>query len=177
MDGSGYDFLTASVGAAAGDEAGGVPDDGFYASNADHPDVQLAFNDTSVAANSIILNEPSGPTEVTFPIVPARFTTVQLYLTSTEGSSPVQVTLAYDDGSMSSTIFTVPDWFSPWTATAPVFVVQDGLSRFSTSGVDYSDSAALFGATVSPNPAKTLTSVTVSATSGGRLALYGATAY
>jgi hypothetical protein len=177
MDGSGYVYFTRSAGATAGDAAGGLPDDGFFASNADHPDVQLAFNDTSTAPNSIILHEPGGPTSVTFPIVAVPFATVQLYLTSTEGSAPTEVTLSYGDGTSSTTTFTVPDWFASFTAAAPVFVVTSGLSRYSAGGFDFSHGAALFGVRLTADPTKTLMSVTVSVSSGGRLALYGATAY
>jgi hypothetical protein len=78
---------------------------------------------------------------------------------------------------MSVTTFTVPDWFDPASAAAPVFILQDGLSRFSAAGIEHSNSAALFEATVNPDAAKALASVTVSVTTGGRLVLYGATAY
>jgi hypothetical protein len=72
----------------------------------------------------------------------------------------------------------VPDWFQSFNAAAPVFVVQSGLSRFSVDGDDYSESGALYGAAVVVNAAKALATVTVATTAtGGRLVIYGATAY
>jgi hypothetical protein len=143
--------------------------------------VQLAFNDSDASGkpNSFILNRPSDKLlTVTFPVVMTSFSTVQVYGTSTEGSSSLTVTLTYTDNSTDVTSFTVPDWFQSWAASSPVFVVQSGISRFSSAGDDYSNGAALYGATVPANDAKTLASVTVTTAGGnGRFVLYGATAY
>jgi hypothetical protein len=179
MDGSGYDYFTEAVAESDFDGGAGLPNDGFYASTSDHPDVHLAFSDSSVGPNTLILNSPStNILKVTFPVAAASYSTVQIYGTSTEGMSNLQVTLDYSDSSTDVTSFTVPDWFQSNTAAAPVFVVQDSLSRFSSGGDDYSTGAALYGATAVANPAKTLASVTVT-TSGttARFVLFGATAY
>jgi hypothetical protein len=176
MDGSGYVYFTRNFGSTAGDAAGGMPDDGLFAATLEHPTIQLAFSDSSVADNSIILNAPGGPTSTTFPVVATSFATVQLYFTSTEGSAATEVTLTYTDGTTSRTTFTVPDWFTPGAAAAPVFVVASGFSRYS-GDFDFSHGASFYGATIAADPAKTLTSVTLAVTSGGRLAFYGATAY
>jgi hypothetical protein len=71
----------------------------------------------------------------------------------------------------------VPDWFSG--ASAPVYLVQGGLSRFSSSQpTDFSDGASLYGVNVTVNSAKVLTGVTLTnGSSGPRIVLYGATAY
>jgi hypothetical protein len=182
MDGSGYDYMTEAVAEANGDDNAGVPNNGFYAADADHPDVQLAFSDTSVGPVSFLMNAPS-PNDlltVTFPIVVTSYSTVQIYGTSTEGASNITVTLNYGDSSTDVTSFTVPDWAQSFAAAAPVFVMQSDLSRFSSSvPTDFSDDFALYGATAQANPAKTLVSVTVTTAGGNdhRFVLYGATAY
>ena len=180
MDGSGYDFLTESVAEANFDDGAGLPSDGYFPSDADHPNAQLAFNDSGTGPNSVILNAPPSPVlSVTFPLTATPLGALQLYLTSTEGQSSVTVTLNYSDGSSTPASFTVPDWFNSSQAVSPVFVVQSGLSRFSMlGGDDFREGAALYGASVVVNSAKALASVTVGTTaSGGRLVLYGATAY
>jgi hypothetical protein len=181
MDGSGYDYMSEAVAVANGDTNAGIPDDGFYAADADHPDVQLAFSDLGVGPNSVLMNAPSPMVlTVTFPIVATSYSTVQLYATSTEGSSSVTVTLTYSDTSTDVTSVIVPDWGQSSSAAAPVFVVQSDLSRFSmTDPTDFSDDFALYGITTVANPAKTLASVTVTVAGGetNRFILYGATAY
>lgn len=179
MDGSGYDFMTETVAESNFDDGAGLPADGYFASDADHPNVQLAFSDTTTTPNSVILNAPPTPVaSVSFPLTVTPLSALQLYLTSTEGGSSVSVTLHYGDGTSAVTSFTVPDWFQSGSATTPVFVVQSGLSRFSLDGDDFSHGAALYGAAVVVDATKALTSVTVATTAtGGRLVIYGATAY
>jgi hypothetical protein len=181
MDGSGYDYMSETVAAANGDTNAGLPDDGFYAAGSGHPDVQLAFRDTSVGPNSVLMNAPgTNVLTVTFPLVVTSYSTVQLYATSTEGSSSVTVTLNYGDSSTAVTSVIVPDWGQSSTAAAPVFVMQSDLSRFSmTHPTDFGDDFALYGVTTVANPAKTLVSVTVAVAGGSshRFILYGATAY
>jgi hypothetical protein len=173
MDGSAYE-------ATFGDDFGGLPNNGSYASDSDHPNIQLAFNDSDASGkpDSFILDEPNpNILTVTFPVVAASFSTVQIYGTSTEGSSSLTVTLNYTDNSTDVTTFTVPDWFSSWEASSPVFVIQESMSRFSSSGDDFSYGAALYGASCTANSAKTLQSVTAATAGTGRFVLYGATAY
>ncbi len=117
MDGSGYDFLTESVAEDNGDDGAGLPSDGFFAADGHHPNAQLAFSDLTTAVNSAILNRPPTPLlSTTFPIVNTQFSALQLYFTSTEGSSAVTITLNYGDSTTDVSHFTVPDWFQPGSA-------------------------------------------------------------
>jgi hypothetical protein len=155
---------------------GGLPDNGLFAADSNHPNVQMAFNDTSVAPNSALLGG-SYPSSVTFPIGPTSFSSLQLYLTSTEGASNTEVWLQYTDCTTDSINVTVPDWYNG-LANAPLYLVQGNLSRFSSAGSDGSYSYWLYGVNVAVNPAKILKSVSVANySSGSRLVLYGATAY
>jgi hypothetical protein len=180
MDGSGYDYMTEAVADSYFDDGAGLPNDGFYPSDTHHPDLQFAFSDSSSTPNSFILNAPSPKIlTVTFPVVATSYSTVQIYGTSTEGSSSITVTLGYADSTTDVKTFTIPDWGQSFAASGSVFVVQSFASRFSKSGGDdYGDQFALYG-TISPaSSTKTLTSVTVTSAGGnGRFVLYGATAY
>lgn len=172
MDGSHFVMMTATFGGSFG----GLPDDGRYPADANHPAAQLAWRDSSFAPNSVILNAPTlGLTEVTFPVVPTQYTHLQLYFVSTEGASAVQVDLHYADGTATAS-FTAPDWFN--TPSAPVFRVQGNLGRWDGSMRSRNGSGAqLMGTDITIDGARTLATVTVRATGPGWLVLYGATAY
>ena len=180
IDGSGYVYVTASFASANFDDGAGLPDDGHYDANADHPPIQLAFRDASAVLDSIVLNDPSaGLTAVDIDVVPAAtFQYLYFYLTSTEGASTPTITLRYSDGTSSSTTPTVPDWFQPIDASAPVFVVQQGLSRYSASGYERADMPALYGVAIATDSTRVLQQVHVDDAVGtARLTIYGANAY
>lgn len=178
VDGSGYTFVTTALGTAHANASGGLPNNGLYASTATHPTAQFAFSDTSTAKNSIILNAP--PTllqTLTIPVTPSQFSAVQIYGTSTEGPSSVTVTLNYSDATTTTATVAFPDWFNPNGAVSPTFVMQRNLARWSSAGYNIA-TASLCGTNIVANPAKTLTSVTLTMNAGShRLVLYGATAY
>lgn len=171
MDGSHYVLMTATF---AGTFTG-LPDDGRYVADANHPDAQLAWRDGSSAPNSVILNDPiAGIDEVTFPVVPTQYTHLQLYFVSTEGASQVQVVRTYGDASSTTASFTAPDWFA--TPASPIFTVQSGLARWNGTARS-SGAARLMGTDLPVDGTRTLASITVRTTGPGRLVLYGATAY
>lgn len=170
MDASHYVLMTATFAGTFN----GLPDDGRFAADANHPDAQLAWRDGSFAPNSVILNAPGGIREVTFPVVPTAYTHLQLYFVSTEGASQAQVVRTYADATSTMDAITVPDWFT--NPSAPIFVVQGSLARW--DGATRSSGAArLMGTDVAVDGGRTLASVTVRTTGPGRLVLYGATAY
>jgi hypothetical protein len=178
VDGSGYVLLTESVASAAGDTGAGVRDDGFYAADANHPGVQFAFSDATAVSNALILNDPSmSRTSVAIDVAPGMFGTAQLFVTSTEGGSAPTIQLHYADGTTTSTSVSVPDWFESFRAAPPVFVVDSGLSRFSTAGDDFSGGASIVGIALVVDPTRVLDRITVSTSGTARLVLFGALAY
>jgi hypothetical protein len=178
MDGSGYDYYTANVATTNG-IAGGVPANGLFPANGtQNPVVQLHFSDSSTAANSLLLNGPSPNNGETFSFnVPAfGYTALQLYGTSTEGTSTLALTLTYSDATTSSASVTIPDW-STGSATAPVFVLVGSLGRLGSGTFEQDYKFALYGANVTPSAGKSLASVTVAHSGTGRYVFYGATAW
>jgi hypothetical protein len=180
MDGSGYDLYTSTLGTAHG-ASGGLPPTGFFAaSGATHPDVQLHVSDTATASNSVILNGPSPNNGLTLTFsVPSRaYEQIQIYGTSTEGTSPLTVTLTYADASTSTASITIPDWATN-AATAPVFVLAGSLGRVGVGVFEKAYKVAVYGANLGPVTTKALASVTVARTGGGngRFVFYGATGW
>jgi hypothetical protein len=178
MDGSGYDYYTANVATTNG-ITGGVPASGLFPANGtQNPVVQLHISDSSTAANSLLLNGPSPNNAESFSFnVPAfGYTALQLYGTSTEGTSTLAITLTYSDATTGSASVTIPDW-STGTATAPVFVLAGSLGRLGSGTFEQNYAFALYGANVTPNSGKSLASVTVAHSGTGRYVFYGATAW
>jgi hypothetical protein len=178
MDGSGYDFYTAAV-ATDNAVSGGLPANGlFAASGTQNPVVQLHFDDPSTAANSLLLNGPSPNNAEAFSFsVPAfAYAGLQIYGTSTEGTSTLSVTLTYSDTTTGSTSFTIPDWGTN-AASGSVFVLAGDLGRLGSGTYEQNYAFALYGANLSPDGTKSLVSVAVTHTGTGRYVFYGATGW
>lgn len=178
MDGSGYDFYTATV-ATDNAVSGGVPANGlFAASGTQNPVVQLHFSDPSTASNSLLLNGPSPNNAQTFTFaVPAfAYAGLQIYGTSTEGSSALSITFTYSDTSTGSTSFTIPDWGTN-AASGAVFVLAGNLGRLGSGTYEQNYAFALYGANLSPDATKSLVSVQVTHSGTGRFVFYGATGW
>ena len=178
MDGLGYDFYTATV-ATDNAVSGGLPANGlFAASGTQNPVVQLHFDDPSTAANSLLLNGPSPNNAEAFSFsVPAfAYAGLQIYGTSTEGTSTLSVTLTYSDTTTGSTSFTIPDWGTN-AASGAVFVLAGDLGRLGSGTYEQSYAFALYGANLSPDGTKSLVSVAITHTGTGRFVFYGATGW
>jgi hypothetical protein len=178
MDGSGYDFYTAALASQVG-VSGGLPSNGFFAANGtQNPPVQLHFNDSSTAPNSVLLNglPPNTATTLTFTVPSSAYNQVQMYGTSTEGASSLSITLTYSNSTMATSMVTIPDW-GTGTATAPAFVLASGMGRFGTGTFEVNYVFALYGVNLNPDPTKSLLSVAVTHVGPGRFVFYGATAW
>jgi hypothetical protein len=178
MDGSGYDFYTTTV-ASQHSVTGGLPANGLIPANGtQNPAVQRHFSDTSTAANSLMLDGPlpNNGTTFTFAVPAQPYTQLQIYATSTEGTTSLSATLTYADTTTAAVPFTIPDWGTN-AATAPVFVLAGGLARLGSGTFEGHDAFALYGVNLSPDSAKVLTQVTVTFTSGKRFLFYGATGW
>ncbi|XZO03379.1 MAG: Ig-like domain-containing protein [Microcoleus sp.] len=181
LDSSGGTLITQSFATfKVGANGNGLPDNGFFATNAYHPDVQLSYNNTNNGNNAKVLTTNS--TSFTFAVTPNQYSEIHLFATSTNGDAGMQVTFNYSDSTTGTGTATVPDWFNEITETSSSYYLIDGMDRSSdTAGTAYTDvnDPALFGFMFNPNPAKTLQSITVSKTSGttanNYLGVFGAT--
>jgi Ca2+-binding RTX toxin-like protein/methionine-rich copper-binding protein CopC len=169
-------FATFKVGA----NGNGLPDNGFFAANAYHPDVQLGYNNTNNGNNAKVLT--TNGTSFTIPVTPNQYSEIHLFATSTNGNAGMQVTFNYSDGTTGTSTATVSDWFDEITETPSNYYLINGMDRSTdTTGTAYTDvnDPAIFGLRFSPNPAKTLQSITVTKTSGttvdNYLGVFGAT--
>jgi methionine-rich copper-binding protein CopC len=164
----------------AGANGNGLPDNGFFATNAYHPDVQLGYNNNDNGNNAKVLT--TNDTSFNFAVTPNQYSEIHLFATSTHGNAGMQVTFNYSDGTTGTGTATVPDWFDEITETSSSYYLIDGMDRSEdTTGTIYSDDndPAIFGFMFNPDPAKTLQSITVSKTSGttadNSLGVFGAT--
>jgi hypothetical protein len=159
----------------------GLPDNGQFAANDDHPLVVLKPFNTSPAANNAWKATTLGTTN--FPVSPSGQYSVLHVFATAGGASPsdpasMQVTLTYSDNTQSSPVsFTVPDWFGDVSGSG--YYLRDGMDRWNVSSYESANTTAVFGFPVQADPSKTLTSISINVTgipSGGVFALFGATA-
>jgi len=175
MDGSAYVLMTQSYASAESSAYVGLPDNGSFAANADHPTVQLYATNAGDRLNARF----SGTGGDTYTIaVPNRpYNQVQIYATATEapGGLVTTFTLHYNDGTSDVRTITVPDWST--SAYAGEFSLVSGLDRHSVGdgATQYTHSQSIFGLNLNPNTSKILTSIDVSKpASGPRLVVFAA---
>jgi Calcium-binding EGF domain/EGF domain len=174
MDASGFAFLTQSVATALGGPAGnGLPDDGRFPANADHPDVKLHFRNDDDGLNSRVLRAGES---FSFAVPVASYQEVQIYALSAEGKSAVKLTLTYADATTEARQVTLGDWFDDPSPAGQFFLV-DGLDRFGAGGYVAAHDPAISAVNLAPNPQKKLASVTVAGQGAGIVTFYGATAW
>ena len=176
IDGTGYMMVTQSAAnqLRPGSTNYGLPDNATFAKDANHPALHLTWDNADDGFNSRIVK--TGDT-FTIPVPPTTYTQFQVFTVSSEGSSSMQFTLNYDDGTSDVKNVTFADWFN--NAAAGTFYVIDGLDRVGAGNTyDAAHNPDLVGANLNPNVAKTLTSVVVKhLTSNGWFVFFGATAW
>ena len=140
----------------------GLPNNGQFAGNGDHPFVQLAYRNSKNGKNAVRLEADQ---KVAFPVPRNKYRKIHLFGLSGDGDSSVKVTFKYRDGSTSVKNFTMGDWFQdPETGT---YALIDHMDRMETTGpacdesVDEFADAAVFGKALRPNKFKVLRRMTV----------------
>src|SRR5262249_37540964 len=125
IDGIGSELMTQRVANEDGGPTGvGLPDDGAFPANSDHPFVQLHWNnneDVVLSHNAHVLTAGGS---FAFNVPPSRYTNMQLYSLMTNGPGDVVFTLTYDDLSTDTKLITYADWFQD--AAAPQFQLVNG---------------------------------------------------
>ena len=181
VDKAGRIWMTQSVANAhTGGPAGsrnGLPDDGFFPANAYHPDIHLFYNNNDDGPNA--LTSTASNFSFTFDVLHHVYADLMIFATTGSGTSTLNVTLNYQDGSSDTRSIYVPDWYHEITQGADRFYLIDGLDRLNRSNGNYENSndPAIFGFYLHPDTSKVLTSVDVQKVGGGgsRLNFYGAT--
>ena len=175
-------FVSSSTAVANGaTTAEGLPDNGQFAANDDHPLVVLKPFNLNPGANNAWKATTTGTTNFSVSS-PAQYSAVHVFATA-GGASPsdpatMQVTLIYSDNTQSAPVtFTVPDWFGDVSGSG--YYLRDGMDRWNGASYETANTTAVFGFPIQADPSKTLNSISINVTgipSGGVFALFGATA-
>ena len=176
IDKSNSNLITQSFAATT---AGGIglPDNGWFAANNFHPEIQLQYRNTDNGNNIRLIKTTTGSFD--FQVQENTYSEVHIAALSTEGSSDIRLKFTYQDGTTALTNdVTVPDWFNEITETTSLYYLLNDMNRVnSTRTMDLVKDPALFGLQfVNPNALKTVTNISVEKTSGtGYLSFFGAT--
>jgi hypothetical protein len=171
-------YMTAAASKFHGDPPNlkALPDDGKFAANARHPDVTLHFsNDADATSQQTYWVRGAG--NFTFPVPAATYSKMFLFLTSSEGSSALKITLGYSDASSDVDNVNLPDYYADVSPTDMVlFNLAADLPKWTkTNAVAETNHHNLTGVEIHPAAAKTLNSIKVEKTAAGYLVFWGAT--
>ncbi|HCQ21199.1 MAG: hypothetical protein AN481_13110 [Aphanizomenon flos-aquae LD13] len=176
IDKSNSNLITQSFAATT---AGGIglPDNGLFAANNFHPEIQLEYRNTDIGNNVRLIKTTTGSFDL--QVEQNTYSQVHIAALSTEGSSNIRLKFTYSDRTTAfSSAATVPDWFDDFTETTSLYYLLDGMDRANSKGtIEPVKDPALFGLQfVNPNALKTVTNISVEKTSStGYLSFFGAT--
>lgn len=161
--------------AASGAQGKGLPANGFFPANSLHPDIQLPYRDTDNGNNAWVA--PTNGQGVTVDVPDDKYSEVHVAAVATDGPATMQATLTYTDGTQSIATANVPDWLDEITQSPSAYYLIDTLDQAQPNGIfEQADDPALFGFRFTPDPTRTLQSVTLTKTGGaGTLNVFGAT--
>ena len=139
------------------DDPDGLPNDGVFPANDDHPRVDLAYDNASDGRNAWRSSAP-GSFRVLVP--QARYRSMHVFATSGDGGSTIRVKLLFVTGDPVVKQLTVPDWFSH---TKVGYDLIDGMDRGEPDGSQCYDenAAAIYGFKISTNPQRKLKAVRI----------------
>jgi len=90
-------------------ELNSLPDSGFFAANAEHPDVQLPYG---IVGGEPQVHQSVEKTEMfSVPVPSKHYSQMELFFISAAGPTPISVKLQYADGSSEERTTTVPDFY------------------------------------------------------------------
>ena len=175
MDKTGWDFVTNAKAKQKDPTYVGLPDDAtFPAVVGVHPFIKLHWNNAVDQLNSRVVQDA---TPFTFPVTPAVYSRLQVFGVSTEGATTINVVITYSDASTSTGVdLQIADWFN--TPTSDQFTVISGMNRID-NGITWDTRMipGIFGSNVTPDPTKSVASVTIKNTGSGYFVFYGAVGY
>ncbi|MBD2281570.1 hypothetical protein [Aphanizomenon flos-aquae] len=123
----------------------GLPDNGWFAANNFHPEIQLQYRNTDNGNNIRLIKTTTGSFD--FQVQQNTYSEVHIAALSTEGSSDIRLKFTYQDGTTALTNdVTVPDWFNEITETTSLYYLLNDMNRVnSTRTMDLVKDPALFG--------------------------------
>jgi hypothetical protein len=177
VDGGGASdgYLTMAASLFKGDKnPHALPDSGTVPADSFHPYVVLNYNNTDGTNKQT--HFVTGAGEFSFAVTQTKYSKMFLFLTSSEGTSSIQVTLTYTDATESKD-FVVPDYYTDIAANDPNFcyLIKD-LAKWNRQNVmTETNHHNIDALNVHPNPAKVLTGIKVQKTQAGYMVFWGAT--
>lgn len=165
-------------GCGAGDWKG-LPNNGLFAKNGNHPKVQLAYRNSNSGNNA---RRSVVDDQFSFSVPHAKYKRIHLLATSGDGASDVKVTFTYTDDSTTVKNFTIGDWFQP--PVNGTYSLIDKMDRMNPAATECDDSptnassARVFGKSLEPNKNKTLKKMAVERVPGAEYSIlntFGAT--
>lgn len=140
----------------------GLPNNGLFAANGNHPKVQLAYRNSNFGDNA---RRMEADEKFSFPVPRDKYKRIHLLATSGDEASNVKVTFTYTNDSTTVKNFTIGDWYQP--PVGETYSLIDKMDRMSPDGTvcedpgDGEGDARVFGKALKPNRQKTLRKMTV----------------
>jgi hypothetical protein len=161
---------------AKSDKLNPLPDSGFFAATAEHPEVQLPYG---TAGGGPQVHQSTNRTETyAIPVPTNRYAQMQLYFISAAGPTPISVKLQYADGSSEQRATQVTDfYFLPKTDVKDWFVLAEDFGKVNLKAqMTESVHHYIHGYNLNPDAAKALRQIEVTKEdSGSVLNLFGVT--
>jgi hypothetical protein len=178
IDGGGHadGYMTVAATVVNGDpDAHALPGDGSFAANNAHPFVKLNFSDAD--GKNPQVRSVTGADEFSFPVSTNRYQRMIVFMTSAEGPSHLNFTLAYADGTSAQRPILLPDYYNaPAADDTNVFCLATNLAKWNAAGrMAERDHHNIHGVDIRPDAGKVLVSVRVEKTAPGYLVFWGAT--
>jgi hypothetical protein len=165
IDGGGRAFMSASQAAAraaVGQVGNGLPDNGQFIEVSTGGVIQLL----PYSGNNVVRRSSANGAPFTVNTTPSAYSALTIFATAGDASGTINVALNYTNGTVNIGPVPVPDWFND-PPPAGVGYLVDGLDRTLTAGAGFEDSndPAIFAIPLTPDPTRTLSSLTITRTS------------
>jgi hypothetical protein len=170
--GDGYSTLSAAV--VNGDkDPHALPDNPLIAANSSHPEIRLNYSDRDSVHNQAY--SIAGAGKVEFDIPKAKYKDIYLALTSSEGSSAIQVKLTYTKEDEIKN-YTLPDYYLDLAPDDSDFcyLVHDLAKWGNKNTMTEKDHHNIDLLHIHSDPARELKSISISKTKPGYLVLWAA---
>jgi hypothetical protein len=138
-----------------------LPDSGFFAANAQHPDVQLPYG--LAGSGPQVHRSPDRSETYSFFVPSKHYRQMQLFLISAAGPTPISVKLDYTDGSSDRRVTQVPDfYYLPKPTDKDWFVLAANFGKANRKGLmTESVHHYIHGFDLDPDPTKQLQQIEI----------------
>lgn len=144
------------------DDPDGLPNDGRFAKNADHPAVKLGYSNAKNGDNARQM-EPGDTFEVDVPS--GKYRQIHVFATTGNGNSDIALTETYD-GDSDLNELTVWDWFDSDPDSGYALINRMDRARADASACFDDDGATIWGYRINTDKSTRLNSVEIARTDG-----------